>query len=177
MRVSTTREPRIVDDEDDDEEGEYIHFDTILILIYAIVGPGISTSDEEDHRVLSESPQEENPINGFHTLQPNGATNGNSVHIRDFVEDARDAAHVDCEHAADGSGEETDSEEDEEDSDEEEEEPALKYEVLGGPATALLSKDTASAVAASETFLVSTPVCHTVTIVIRSFRHLAPTMA
>lgn len=69
-------------------------------------------------------------------------------------QDADPDAGVDADTDNDADADADADDEDDEEDDEDEEEPALKYERLGGSATDLLEKDTASAVAVSLKFLV-----------------------
>jgi len=73
---------------------------------------------------------------------------GTVVHESEGGEDEDESEEVD-----DGEDEEEEGEEDYED--EEEDEPTLKYERMGGPINDLLKKDSASALAVSNTHLVN----------------------
>jgi len=79
-----------------------------------------------------------------------------STHLTEKPKDGRDIGDDNEEQEDDdGSTEEEEDDEEESEDDDDEEEPVLKYERLGKAAAEILEKDTASAIAVSETYFVS----------------------
>ena len=126
-----------------------------------VVSSGM-TSTDDGH--TEDPPRSSNgwhsPINGNGKAEPrhmdshgddetaSNLDQGTVVHESEGGEDEDESEEVD-----DGEDEEEEGEEDYED--EEEDEPTLKYERMGGPINDLLKKDSASALAVSNTHLVN----------------------